>query len=359
MNMMSWFRPKTKTLVGVDIGTSSVKMASLRKNRDGAAAYELEALGLEPLPHDAIVDGAIISKLDVADVIDRLFKSAGIEDSRVATSISGHSVIVKTVNLPLQSAQELEESIRWEAEQYVPFDISEVNLDYQVLRKAPQGNRMEVLLVAAKRDKIIDHTSVLSMAGKRPLVVDIDAFALQNAFEVNYKPGDSDVVALLDVGSNTVNITIARGSEFLFTRDVAMGGSHYTEHLQKALGVSHEEAESFKAGGAPNEELRARIDEGLETVSELLTLEIQKTFDYFKTHSESAEPRAVYLSGGGCKTRGLREYLQEKLEIPVEYLNPFKGIKVNESSFPPNLLTDSATDFAIAIGLALRSERER
>ncbi len=357
MNIKSLFGPSAKTLVGVDIGTSSVKVASLRRGRGGG--YELEALGIEPLAHDSIVDGAIISKLEVADAIDRLFKSAGIESARVATSISGHSVIVKTVNLPAQSEQELEESIRWEAEQYVPFDISEVNLDYQVLRKAAQGNRMEVLLVAAKRDKIIDHTGVLSMAGKRPAVVDIDAFALLNAYAANHQPDPSSVVALLDVGSNTVNITIARGREFLFTRDVAIGGSHYTEHLQKQLGISFDEAETYKAGGAPSEELRQRTDAVLEDVSEILTLEIQKTFDYFRTHAESAEPRNVYLSGGACKTRGLRDYLQRKLDVPVDYLNPFQGIKIDEAKFPPNLLTDLATDFAIAVGLALRSEAEK
>ena len=359
MNITSWFRPRAKSLIGVDIGTSSIKVAGLRPSRNGEQAFQLESLGVEPLPADSIVDGAIISKLAVADAIDRLFKSARIVNDRVATSISGHSVIVKKVNLPLQTEQELEESIQWEAEQYIPFDISEVNLDYQTLGKSSQGNRMEVLLVAAKRDKIIDHTSVLSMAGKRPVVVDIDAFALQNAFEVNYQPDEQTVAALLDIGSNTINITIAKGKEFLFTRDIAMGGNHYTEFLQKELGISFEEAESFKAGGAPTEELRKRTESVLEAVSEILTLEVQKTLDFFKTTSESVEPREVYLSGGACKTRGLRDYLQEKLEIAVEYLNPFRNIQVNEADFTPNLLTDLATDFAIAVGLALRSERER
>ncbi len=356
MSLTSWFRPRAKTLVGVDIGTSAVKVAEVKPTGD---TYELQALGLENLPADSIVDGVIISKLAVADAIDQLFRNNDIRNEKIATSICGHSVIVKKVSLPVQNDRELEESIQWEAEQYIPFDIAEVNLDYQVIRRGTQGNRMEVLLVAAKRDKIADHTSVLSMAGKKPLVVDIDAFALQNAFEVNYEADENTVVALLDIGCTMINVNLIRGSEFLFTRDIAMGGNHYTEYLQRELSIPFEEAERYKKGEAPTPELADRTSEILEEVSEILTLEVQKTFDFFKTTSESIDIREVYLSGGASRTQGLREFLQNKLELPVQLLNPFNKLTVRDSSVPAELVNDLATDFAIAIGLALRSERDR
>ncbi len=356
VDIASWFRPASKTLAGVDIGTSSVKVAELR--RAGKNRYSLVALGREALPPDAIVDGVIISKLAVADAIEALFKKHSIRKEKIATSICGHSVIVKKVQLPAQSEQELDESIQWEAEQYIPFDISEVNLDYQILsRPASKGGQMEVLLVAAKRDKITDHTSVLSMAGKRPLVVDIDAFALQNAFEANYEPDARSVIALLDIGSNMINVNIVRGGDFLFTRDIAMGGNHYTEFLQKELNVSFEEAEDYKAGETPTEELQAQTASILDAVSEILTLEVLKTFDFFKTTTQSVELAEVYLSGGASRTSGLRKHLQERLEIPVEYLNPFLKIG-GDGKFSEEELKEMAPHFTVAVGLALRTERE-
>ncbi|MFQ5739620.1 MAG: type IV pilus assembly protein PilM [Acidobacteriota bacterium] len=349
-------RPKAKTLAGVDIGTSSVKIAALRRTRKDA--FELEALAVEALPPDSIVDGVIISKLAVAEAIERIFKSQRIRNERIATSICGHSVIVKKVDVPSQSEHELNQSIQWEAEQYIPFDISEVNLDYQILGKTGDGSRMEVLLVVAKRDKITDYTSVLSMAGKRPVVVDIDAFALQNVFEVNYRPEKRKVVALLDIGATTMSVSIVMGREFLFTRDIAMGGNHYTELLQKELNISFEEAERYKAGQAPSEELKGKTDTVVDSVSEILTLEVQKTFDFFQTTAHSGGIHEIYLSGGASRTHGLREYLQDKLQSPVEHLNPLKDIRVDKDKFPDSLTTDLAMDFAIAVGLALRTERD-
>lgn len=345
-----------KNLAGVDIGTSAVKVASLRK---AGEKYTVEALGLESLPNDSIVDGAIISKLTVSEAIDRLFKGNEIGQDRIATSICGHSVIVKKITVPEQSKRELAESIQWEAEQYVPFDISEVNIDYQLLKRGLGGNRMEVLLVAAKRDKITDHTSVLSMAGKRPVVVDIDAFALQNVYEINYHPEETLMAALLDVGSSMINVNIVRGSEFLFTRDIAMGGSLFTEHLQRELNVSHEEAEQLKRGECPDGETREAVERVLAEVSEILTLEVEKTFDFFKSTSDVSDIREVYLSGGACRTEGLRELLEEKLEMPVAFLEPFKNIEVSEDKVSPEYITEMATDFAVAVGLALRAANDR
>ena len=342
---------KAKPLVGIDIGSSAVKVASLKRTGN---AYHLENLGIEYLPPDCIVDGVIISKIPVADAIARIFKSKGIRNRQIATSISGSSVIVKKVALPAQMEDELEESIQWEAEQYIPFDIADVNLDYQIVGPA-EGNRVEVILVAAKREKIADQTGVISMAGRVPKVVDIDAFALQNVYEVNYEPQPSTVAALLNIGSSVMNINIVRGAEFLFTRDIAMGGNHYNDFLQKELNVSFEEAENYKRNGAPSPELQKRTLATLASVSEILVLEAQKTLDYFKTTTRLEDIREIYISGGASRTPGFQTCLQEKFQLPVSFLNPFRRVKANDKVFPPATLEELASDFAIAVGLALRT----
>ena len=269
--LSSWLRTGPKSLVGVDIGSSSIKVVELK--RSSGNGYELEALGVDPIPPDAIMDGVIVSKPAVAEAIDKLFDSHNISNDQVAIFVSGHSVIVKTVRLPAQNEQELDEAIKWEAEQYIPFDISEVNLDYQVVRSMPEEKKIEVLLVAAKRDQITGHTEVISMVGKTPVVVDVDAFALQNVYEINYQPEAGTIAALLNIGSATMNISIVNGSEFLFTRDISMGGHHYTQALQNEFSISVEEAEKYKRGEVPSEEVKQRIASPLESTSEILTLE--------------------------------------------------------------------------------------
>ena len=350
-------RPRPKTVVGVDIGSSSIKVVGLK--RASGDGYELEALGIDPIPHDAIVDGVIVSKSVVSETIDRIFKRNQIRNTRVTTSVSGHSVIVKMVTLPAQNEAELDEAIQWEAEQYIPFDISDVNLDYQVLRSTPEQKKIEVLLVAAKRDQITGQTEVISMAGKKPVLVDVDAFALQNAYETNYQPEPSTIAALLNIGSATMNISIVHGSEFLFTRDVSMGGNHYTQALQDEFSISFEEAEKYKREEAPSAELEERTTSVLESTSEILTLEVQKTFDYFRTTVHSDEIGELYLSGGAGRTKGLRDYLGRRFELPVRILDPFRRVRALPDLHPPDLLSSLAFDFSIAVGLALRSLGDR
>ena len=235
---------KTKSLIGLDIGSSSVKAVELKKVKDG---YELVSYGLEPLSQDTVVDGAIMDAPSVAEKIISIFDGQKIKTKDVATSVSGHSVIVKRVSMPLMTEEELYDRIQAEASQHIPFDIADVNLSHQLLEATE--NQMDVLLVAVKKDKILNHTNVLAQAGKTPVVVDIDAFALQNCFEVNYEPDPSQVVALLNVGASVMNINIMRGWTPLFTRDVSVGGNQYTDALQKELDLSFEDAEKLKMGG--------------------------------------------------------------------------------------------------------------
>ena len=232
---------KRKSLVGLDIGSSSVKAVELKLTKQG---YELVSFGLEPLAQDTVVDGAIMDAPAVAERITGIFESQNIKSRDVATSVSGHCVIFNRVPMPVMTEDELYDRIQAEASQHIPFDIADVNLSYQLLETV--DSQMDVLLVAVKKDKILNHTNVLAQAGKTPEVVDIDAFALQNCFEVNYEPDPGQVVALLNIGASVMNINIIRGWIPLFTRDVSVGGNQYSDALQKQLDLGFDDAVWWK-----------------------------------------------------------------------------------------------------------------
>lgn len=347
---------RNKQSIGLDIGSSTIKAAELRPTRKGT--YELISLGFEQLSPDCIVDGVIISKLPVSEAITHIFAQQNIKNERIATSISGHSVIVKKISLPVQSESDLAESIRWEAEQYIPFDIADVNLDYQVLGENTGTGNLDILLVAVKKDKITDYTSVLKMAKKTPVLVDVDAFALQNAYELNYAPEGGITVALLDIGASTMTINIVSGTDFLFTRDVSIGGHQYTEFIQKEYSFNYDQAQALKHGESVENITIADAQHVIDSVTEILCLEIQKTYDFFKSTTTVDRIDRMIVSGGASHTPGLIETLMKKFDIPTEKFNSFKNISFDPKRFSPTMIQDRAPDLAIAIGLALRSAEE-
>ena len=245
-------------------------------------------------------------------------------------------------------------SIQIDAEQYIPFDISEVNLDYQIVgpTMATEDAGMEVVLVAAKKDKIQNHTNVITLAGRTPEVVDIDAFALQNAFEANYKVGPDAAVALLNIGASLMNINITKGGMPLFIRDVSVGGNQYTDILQKELQLSFQEAEDLKLGRTGGTETEM-VQPLLESITEMLIMEVQKTFDFFRETYPSETISRVLLSGGTCRMSGLAEKIQATFGYPTEILDPFKAIAIGPKV---NLgkLASLGPALTVAVGLALR-----
>ena len=341
----------TKTIVGLDVGSSSIKAVELKRSRAG---IQVSHLGMEPLASDIVVDSMIVDSGTVSSAISKLFGENLIKSRSVATSVSGHSVIVKKISLPPMSDQELAETIQKEAAQAIPFDIADVSIDYQILSEDPSSPTMDVLLVAVKKDKILNYTNVLSMAGKSPAIVDIDAFALQNCYEYNYEPAPNSTVALLNLGASVMNINIVKGAVPLFTRDVSVGGHQYTDSLQKELDLSFEEAEALKLGqkvGTVSEDAKLPI---LQQVTEIIVLEIQKTFDFFRATAAGEHIERIYMAGGSSQVPGLIEALRQEFSIPVETLNPFQRIE------PPTgpgaeLFENNAGQLAVAVGLALRS----
>jgi type IV pilus assembly protein PilM len=349
---------RNKPVVGLDIGSSSVKVVELRRS---GHSYKVVGFGAEPIPGDTIVDGAIIDAAAVAGALDRLFLAARIKTKDVAASLSGNSVIVKKITLPVMTEAELSESIQWEAEQYIPFDIQDVNLDYQILSTPTGGAKgnMEVLLVAAKKDKIADYTDVIRQAGRTPVVVDVDGFAVQNVYEANYDVEPGDVVALMNAGASGVNMNIVSGGQSLFTRDISMGGNAFTEAIQKELGLSFERAERAKKGEAVDGVDAADIGPILHTVTENLLLEIQKTLDFFKATAGSDRIDRVLVSGGTSRVDGFLERLGERFGTPVELLDPFRRIEIDTSRFGIERLDEVASTSAVAVGLALRRAGDR
>ncbi|MGH9404965.1 MAG: type IV pilus assembly protein PilM [Terriglobia bacterium] len=342
---------KRQGLVGLDIGSSSVKAVELRPKHDG---YELVSLAVDQLSQDTIVDGAIMDSLSVSNTIEKIFTDHKITQAKVATSVSGNSVIVKRLAVTAATEEELEAAVQREAVQNIRFDLEEVNINYYVLGPAAAGNRLDVLLLAVKREKMQSHASVLNQANKVPVVMDIDAFALQNAFELSYDPPPDQTIALLNIGASIMNINITRGGMPLFTRDVSVGGNQYTDILQKELRLSFEDAEKLKMGVAlPHLPSEAELPH-LRSISELLLLEIQKTFDYFRQTTSPDPIQAIYLAGGTARIHGLIELLKSEFGIPVEILDPFRKVQVNPGKFDPAFVSELSPRMTVAVGLALR-----
>jgi type IV pilus assembly protein PilM len=340
-----------KTVVGLDIGSSSIKAVELKRKGSGVAVTHL---GLEPLASDIVVDSMIVDSGSVASAITKIFTDNGIKSKSVATSVSGHSVIVKKIQMQTMTDQELSEQINTEAAQHIPFDIGDVHIDYQILSEDLTGPQMEVLLVAVKKDKVLNYTNALQLAGRQPTIIDIDAFALQNCYEFNYEPAPNSTVALLNLGASVMNINILKGNTPLFTRDVSVGGHQYTDSLQKELDLSFEDAEALKLGqkvGTVSEDAKLPI---LQQVTEIIVLEIQKTFDFFRATATGEHIERIYLAGGSSQVPGLIEALRQEFSIPVEGMNPFMKIE------PPTggdseLFDKNSAQLAVAVGLALRS----
>jgi len=343
-------KKKAKPLVGLDIGSSGVKAVELHKKGD---EYELANVDLENLGQDVVVDGDIMDATAVKDAIDSIFRRNKIRTRDVATSVSGHSVIVKRITVNAANEAELHNAVQYEAPQHITFDIADVYHDYHVLGPGPSGG-YDVMLVVVKQDKVLRYRNAITTAQMNPVVVDIDAFALQNAYEANYQPPADQMTALLNIGASIMNIHIVRGSVPLFTRDVPVGGNQYTDTLQKELDLSFEDAEILKKGQeVPNVSLDAKAGH-IRSVSDILLLEIQKTFDFFRQTASGENIQSIYVAGGTAKIDGLVDLLKEDFGIPVEIFDPFRRITVPDT-IGPELVREQGPRMTVAVGLALRS----
>ncbi|HET9597326.1 MAG TPA: type IV pilus assembly protein PilM [Anaeromyxobacteraceae bacterium] len=345
---------KSKLALGLDIGSSSVKLVQLREKKGG---YSLQAFATARLPPETIVDGALMNSAAVVQAIQELVAGQNVKAKDVAIGVRGHSVIIKKISLPRMSQEELDESIQWEAEQYIPFDVKDVHIDTQIL--TPQGDaagQMDVLLVAAKKDMINDYTSVCAEAGLQATVVDVDAFAVQNAFEASYELVPGETVVLINVGAAVTNVNILASGTTTFTRDVTMGGNSFTEEIQKQLNISYDEAEALKVGGQGESDavVPQEVERVIQGVAEQLAGEIQRSLDFYAATAADNRISRIYLSGGTARIPALFKVIEQRAAVPVEVLNPFKTIEVDNRKFDAMLLTQASASAAVAVGLALR-----
>jgi len=344
-----------KLALGIDIGSSSIKMVMLKESRRG---YRLEAFGMAPLPPEAIVDGSLMDSSVVVQAISDLVRSQKIRRKEVATSVSGRSVNIKKLTVPKMTRQELAENIRWDLEQYISHHADEVYADAEILYEGEDG-QMDVLLVAAKRDLVSDYVMVLNEAGLKAVVVDVDALAAQNAVEMAVGFDESSTVAIINMGASVTNLTIVSRGVTAFVRDLTIGGNLITEEIQKNLGISYEEAEALKIGGRLGEDVDAIVPQEVERiiaqVSGQIAGEIQRSLDFFASPTNTQYEK-IYLAGGTAKIPSLQRMISDRSGAPVEVINPFASVEVDRKRFDVDYLEEVAPMATVAVGLALRRE---
>ena len=344
-----------RNALGLDIGSSSIKLVQLKESKKGIS---LASFSMAPLPSEAIVDGALMNSTAVVDTIQGMISNQKLKNRQVAISISGHSVIIKKISLPAMTPEELDESIKWEAEQYIPFDVNDVHIDYQILQTRPEQGQMDVLLVAAKKDIVNEYAGVVREAGLEPVCVGIDCLTIQQCFELNYGYPPGETVVLIDVGASTVNINVVANGITTFTRDIAMGGNQFTEEIQKQLNVSYDEAEAYKLGGERGVDADSVVPQEVErvmgTVSESMASEIHRSLDFYMATSSEGRISRIYLSGGTAKVPALARTLENRIGVACELVDPFRGIQIDPKLFNLDYINAVRPLAAVAVGLGLR-----
>jgi type IV pilus assembly protein PilM len=343
---------RKKAAVGLDIGSSAIKLVQLGEKAGG---YELKSFGIVPLPPDAIGEGSIKDPPLIVDAIREAHGKAGVKGKDVVIGVSGHSLIMKKIPLPRVTPKDLAEAIQLEAEHHIPFAIDDVYLDYHVVEESRgEGGMMDVILVAVKKAKVDEYVGVTQGAGLNPVVVDVDAFALENQFELNHPDRGQETVALIDLGASVMKTNVVRGGVSIFARDTAFGGHNYTQAIARRLNIPWDKAEAAKCG---QEIPGVRWDDlvpSLEAVSRELSLEIQRSFDYFTSLTEADRIDRIVLSGGSAKLPGIDAFLSASWSIPVEMVKPFQTIQVPADRFSAEELDPFAPMLAVAVGLGIR-----
>ena len=345
-----------KNLVGVDIGSSSIKVCQVKEGRKGLG---LIRAGYEPLPPQSIVDGHVMNSQAVIEGLSKVFSEAKIRQKEVALSISGQAVIIRKISVPMMTAAELDEQIQWEAEQHIPFDIKDVHVDYEVLRRRPEAGQMDLLLVAAKKDEISDYASILKEAKLKPAVVDINAFTVQNIFEHQYGLPPDGNIALLNVGAAVSSLNIVAKGVSAFTREITNAGNAITEEIRKALACSHEQAEAYKMGGGPTQIVPQEVTQIINQACQGLAGEIQRSLDFYLATSGEQEIGRIFVSGGSAYLAPLVQAIERRARVPVQLFDPMVNLAVDARTVNEPYARATAAQMVVALGLSLRCDKER
>jgi type IV pilus assembly protein PilM len=344
------FRKKDH-LIGLDIGSRAIKAGEVAETKDGRL---LKKFGMVEIPFGAIEDGAIKKPDEVAEAIRQLFKGYGIKEQNVAISIGGYSVIVKKINVQTMTEDQLQETIQFEAEQYIPFDIADVNIDFQILGENESNtNQMNVLLVAAKKEMVNDYINLIQMANLNPCIIDVDSFSLQNIYSYSY-PASEGNVALIDIGAGKTSLNILKGDSSVFMRDVSLGCSQINQNIMSLTDCSFEEAEEVKHSEQSERISGADLKEIIHSIVSDWCTEIKRAIEFFYSTYPDDQIKKIVLSGGGANLREFRQLLAVETSAEVETINPFKNVAIADDHLDSSYLERIAPQAAICMGLSLR-----
>ncbi len=348
---------KKKNPIGLDIGSAYIKVVQINDTKTG---YELALFDMIPIQPGVIGDGMIADKAKLTNSIKELLKKAGIKRNDAVVGVSGHSsVMIKKITIPIMTEEELSVSIKYEAEQYVPFDINDVEIDFQILGlRAEEEGQMDIVLVAVKKAMIKDYHDVVAQAGLEPVIVDVDSFALSNMYEINYGIEERRNIALINVGASTTNINILQNGLPVFTRDSAIGSNHHTEALEREFGIHREDAERLKMGRSVEGVSPADVQLVINSASEEIYTELYRSFEYFRSSIAEEDIDKIVLSGGAALIKGFPEAMSDRLGIEVEVADPFKNIRI-PTKLDATHIKETAPIAAVAVGLALRRVGDR
>lgn len=345
-----------KGTIGLDIGSSYIKVVQLK---DVKAGYELESFDMLPLPPEIIVDGSVIDSFRLVDSLKELIKKTKVKTKNAIIGIAGHSsVIIKRISLPEMSEEELSESIKFEAEQYVPFNIEDVNLDFQILGPKDEPGQMDVILVAVKKDIISEYVSAVREAGLDPIIVDVNPFALENMYEINYEIEPEKNIAIVNIGASTVNMNVLKGGISVFTRDSAVGSNLHTEALQREFNLSFENAERLKRGDPIENVSLEDASSVIESASGEIIGDVSRSFEFYRSTELHQDIDEVMLSGGCTLVRNFQRLFADKIGIEAKIIEPFRNIKIPKR-FDSTFVEEIAPIAAVATGLALRRPGDR
>jgi type IV pilus assembly protein PilM len=342
-----------KNCIGLDLGSSAVKVTQVKKGRGG---FQLLNFGIEPVPPDTIVDGAILNHSGVVEAVRALFSRLKIRQKEVALAISGNALIIKKIFVPAMTPEELEEQVPWEAEHHIPFNKNDVEIDYQTLGGKNAQGQMELLLVAAKKEVVADYAAVAREASLTPVVVDVAAFAVQNGFEATYGTPD-EVVALINVGASISTINILTGGTSAFTRDVTTGGNAFTDEVKRQLAISGEEAEAMKVAFTEGD-AHPEVSRVLLQVSQQMAGEFQKSIDFFLSSHPDTSIARIYLAGGSARVPPLLNAIEARARVPVQVMEPFRDVSA-APNIDPGYLRTHGSQGVVSLGLALRSPGDK
>lgn len=341
----------TKKLLGLDIGSSSIKIAEVDVSRSGIT---LNSFSLIPTPANSVGTGDLTDIGSIKMAVQALLSEMKTKRKNVCTGMWGTAVIVKKITIPQMDKKVVKNQLRFEAEQYIPFDINNVSLAYHILPVSQSPDTMDVILVAAQNELVSQYTQVIQAAGLKPAVIDVSGFALANVFEANYGKFRNEIIGVLNFGANITNFVVVQAGEVVFCRDIPVGGSNYTNEISKVLGTTLQEAEGLKVNSSSKKDIPAEVHSIMATSNDQVSEEIRNSLEFLSASTNGIVPNRCFYTGGSAQNSGMIEALGRATGIPFEEMNPFQKVKVNSKKISPSYIQQIMPYTAIALGLGLR-----